>query len=985
MKEIKEVYGPRKNKAIKGLGIALLGTAAAGAIIGGSNASADEVTPAPDASTTVATSTTTAVPVSTHADNAVVPATTTTPTTTDTTVTANTNAPATAVNTETPVATSTAPASATANTTSTAPATEANTVAETTAANNAPVSETGNPSTNLKDKQSKSTSENKNSEANAENKDAKTNAENKNAVTNIDKSEGEILVPVKSSEELNKAVETAKSNNVEVKTGEAKVVDSSNAAKTELNNQVKVVEKAIADTKAQNDAINAEKEKIAKANKAEEERYQKELKDLEAKTKEEGNFKEVVVQGLTFNNEPESKIQDIKGDILGYYKVDPKNLFVTYKNGDPLEKEPSVTEYTGAGVVTAPVIAPNGSITVTYTDLKNASYDGNKISKVEFTYTNESPLANILYISHTATGGATRISDDPTAKTLAEVKFFDEKGKQIEFTKKSPVAIGVSSLNSYLDRYETVYKTTGKFVEINGSTIKDMGNKAKATRYNSGEYQETPENWDSIESKYFYYGSIGYVQDSGNSVKLKFGNEDNADSGYGHQWFAITGQVAADAVKAPVKKEYTGPQNAKGNVTVYPVRIKNEVPTAEPHKVDLNKNGVNIDGKTVLPGSTNFYKHTWDLDQYKGILADDEIISKGFYYVDDFPEEALTPQSDAIKITDSKGKQVEGVTATVYEALDKAPEAVQNAIKKAGVKVKGSFQVFSADNPKAFFDKYVKEGTNITIIDPMKVKDEFARKGGKYENTAYQLEFGKGQATETVVNNIPKISTHKDVVVDMSSTESLDNKEVALGQTFDYKFEGSLIPAGRVDQLWDYSFKDDWDQEHDEYKGVFKGVAVTDFVTVDKDGKKIKEYKAGDDISDQVEQVVDWENGIVEYKFKEDFLRSVSLDSNFKGNIFMQVTRIKAGTVYNTESHSVNGVSVDSNTVVTYTSEPAKPADPAKPENPQPQPQSPAGVSGAKVLPKTGEDNNIAKAWAGLISFVAGLGLLGFRKKKEDK
>lgn len=953
MKETKEVYGPRKNKAVKGLGIALLGTAAAGAVvIGGSNASANEVTTVPDASTTVATSTNTAVPVSTHADNAVVPATT--PTTTDTTVTAP----------------------ATANTASTAPTTEANTAAETTAANNASASETGNPSTNLKDKQSEAAVENKNTEA---------TAENKNAKTNIDKSEGEILVPVKSSEELNKAVETAKSNNVEVKTGEAKVVDSSNAAKAELNNQVKAVEKAIADTKAQNDAINAEKEKIAKENKAEEERYQKELKDLEAKTKEEGNFKEVVVQGLTFNNEPESKIQDIKGDILGYYKVDPKNLFVTYKDGDPLEKEPSVTEYTGAGVVTAPVIAPNGSITVAYTDLKNASYNGNKISKVEFTYTNESPLANILYISHTATGGATRISDDPKAKTLAEVKFFDENGKQIEFTKKSPVAIGVSSLNSYLDRYETVYKTTGKFVEINGSSIADMGNKAKATRYNSGEYQETPENWDSIESKYFYYGSIGYVQDSGNSVKLEFGNEDNADSGYGHQWFAITGQVAAEAVKAPVKKEYTGPQNAKGSVTVNPLRIKNEVPIAEPHKVDLNKDGVNIDGKTVLPGSTNFYKHTWDLDQYEGILADDEIVSKGFYYIDDFPEEALTPQSDAIKITDSKGKQVEGVTATVYEAVNKAPEAVQNAIKKAGIQVKGSFQVFSADNPKAFFDKYVKEGTNITIVDPMKVKDEFARQGGKYENTAYQLEFGKGQATETVVNNIPKITTHKDVVVDMSSTESLDNKEVALGQTFDYKFEGSLIPAGRVDQLWDYSFKDDWDQEHDEYKGVFKGVAEKDFVTVDKDGKKIKEYKAGDDISDQVEQVIDWENGIVEYKFKEDFLRSISLDSEFKGNIFMQVTRIKVGTVYNTESHSVNGVSVDSNTVVTYTSEPAKPAEPTKPENPQPQPQSPVGVSGAKVLPKTGEDNNIAKAWVGLTSFVAGLSLLGLRKKKENK
>ena len=38
----------------------------------------------------------------------------------------------------------------------------------------------------------------------------------------------------------------------------------------------------------------------------------------------------------------------------------------------------------------------------------------------------------------------------------------------------------------------------------------------------------------------------------------------------------------------------------------------------KPSKVNKNKDGVVIDGKTVLAGSTNYYELTWDLDQYKG-------------------------------------------------------------------------------------------------------------------------------------------------------------------------------------------------------------------------------------------------------------------------------------------------------------------------------------------------------------------------------
>ena len=65
----------------------------------------------------------------------------------------------------------------------------------------------------------------------------------------------------------------------------------------------------------------------------------------------------------------------------------------------------------------------------------------------------------------------------------------------------------------------------------------------------------------------------------------------------------------------------------------------------KPTKVNKNKAGLVIDGKEVLAGSTNYYELTWDLDQYKGDKSSKSTIQKGFYYVDDYPEEALELRS----------------------------------------------------------------------------------------------------------------------------------------------------------------------------------------------------------------------------------------------------------------------------------------------------------------------------------------------------
>ncbi|MHC3566579.1 LPXTG cell wall anchor domain-containing protein, partial [Streptococcus suis] len=95
-------------------------------------------------------------------------------------------------------------------------------------------------------------------------------------------------------------------------------------------------------------------------------------------------------------------------------------------------------------------------------------------------------------------------------------------------------------------------------------------------------------------------------------------------------------------------------------------------------------------------------------------------------------------------------------------------------------------------------------------------KNELTKTGGKYENTAYQIDFGLAYVTETVVNNVPKLDPQKDVVIDLSQKEkSLDGKEVALNQVFNYRLVGALIPGNRATPLIEYRFDDDYDESHD--------------------------------------------------------------------------------------------------------------------------------------------------------------------------
>ena len=397
----------------------------------------------------------------------------------------------------------------------------------------------------------------------------------------------------------------------------------------------------------------------------------------------------------------------------------------------------------------------------------------------------------------------------------------------------------------------------------------------------------------------------------------------------------------------------------------------------KPHKINKNENGVVIDNKNVLAGSMNYYNLTWDLDQYKGDKSSAETIAKGFFYVDDYPEEALDANLDLVKIKDANDREVTGITAKNVKDISELDPHLQDLLKKAGIKPKGAFQLFLADNPQSFYDTYVSKGIDLTIISPMRVKDEMGKIGGKYENKVYQIDFGNGYESNVVVNNVPKVDPKKDVTFTLDSTDnsSVDGQTIGLKKSFNYRLVGGLIPDNHSNELFEYNFYDDYDQTGDQYTGQYKVFAKVDFAL--KDGKVIK---AGTDLTQYTTSEVDEVKGAIAIKFNEDFLRSVSIDSAFQAESYIQMKRIAVGTFENTYINTVNGVTYTSNTVKTTT-----PKDPT-PTNVKDQPKANGSQpsSSQEALPNTGVTDNAYMPLVGLISAMTSCGLLRWKPKNND-
>lgn len=385
----------------------------------------------------------------------------------------------------------------------------------------------------------------------------------------------------------------------------------------------------------------------------------------------------------------------------------------------------------------------------------------------------------------------------------------------------------------------------------------------------------------------------------------------------------------------------------------------------KPEKHNYNAAGKLVDGKEMLPEGVNYYVSKWTNRPNKNDKSGKEAIAKGFAYIEDYQDDAVTPLESRFQVKDAEGKAVNGLK--MYHVLDRKTlsKALNDMIDKSGISPKGAFYMWVAEKPEEFYKAYVQTGMDLFFHTPMKNKTSFK---GKYTNQTFQVQFGNGYYSNVVVNHVPELKVQKRVYNKLGDGQNLDGKLIKLGDKFYYYLDGAKLPSDRGEALKEYRFYDDFDEKGDEFTGEYKAMAAVDIKL--KDGTVIK---AGTDLSQYAELKYDKAKGIVEISMKQDFLDKVDNASEFDVDAAIQMKRIAAGTFENTYKNVVNGHEVVSNTVKTTTPEPEKP----QPKKPTPAPKTPA-----PALPQTGTASGIGLSVLGMI--LAGFGLFGLKKHKEN-
>ncbi|OFP79569.1 hypothetical protein HMPREF2970_00985 [Streptococcus sp. HMSC056D07] len=845
-------------------------------------------------------------------------------------------------------------------------------------------------------------------------------------------------------------------------------------------------DKDIADTKAYNEGVrkrNAEgkakveaenaviddfNKNVAEHNKAEDARFAKEKAEAEKNRVKDGYLSEVVSQGLVFKNEADAHI-DVKGadsyiSAKGLHEAfkditksmglgeDQLQQYVTYfslpsAQDLKISKDPSrLTSnfelykakagfvFGGEGNQFGAVNSKVGkTVTVTYTNLKNSSYKGRAISKMELDVTVKPTSENIQddvvfgFSKNPAKGieVAARYKDtnkDYKLDLSLRTRFYDADGNLINFedNKDNPNEakglLSLSSLNAYKNHVETARPSdTARFIQISGSSIVKHDNglvySNEKDNSNGNHFGLNQHNIiDSTTSPYYWYlaGALalkGTNPEYGITVTSwdKLGDRKGEGRFTPSIWFTVTSELAATGV--PTRPQYKKPKERK-NFT--PEKLK-EAPTP---KAKLNLVTVNgVPAPTYKPNEKmptppvvpTVHYHRYQLKAQfkvekhnynaKGELIDDkEMLPEGInYYVSkwsNWQNKGNQSSKDVVKrgfayIEDYDETKVTGLESR-FQVKDAEGKAV-NGLKMYHVldrktlsKALNDMIDRSGISPKGAFYMWVAEKPEEfykayvqTGMDLFFHTPMQNKKGftGKYTNQTFQVQFGNGYYSNVVVNHVPELKVQKRVYNKLGDGQNLDGKLIKLGDKFYYFLDGAKLPADRGESLKEYRFYDDFDEKGDEFTGEYKAMAAVDIKL--KDGSVIK---AGTDLSQYAELKYDKAKGVVEISMKQDFLDKVDNASEFDVDAAIQMKRIASGTFENTYKNVVNGHEIVSNTVKTTTPEPEKP----QPKKPTPAPKTPA-----PALPQTGERSSIGLVALGL-SMLAGFGLFGLKKHKEN-
>ncbi|MFM0684335.1 SspB-related isopeptide-forming adhesin, partial [Streptococcus suis] len=644
--------------------------------------------------------------------------------------------------------------------------------------------------------------------------------------------------------------------------------------------------------------------------------------------------------------------KEIKGDVIVDYKDKSGNTIKPRVTDTPESSTGTPYDTTDHKIVT--IVTPEGK---TYRIDEKVTKGNEKGKVVEGT-------TQVVYIYDEVLGSVI-------------VHYEDEGGNTI---KSDVVDTPDSSTNTPYDtgdnKPKTIVTETGRTYEL----VPGLTRGVEVGRVVEGKTHVT-----YVYKELFGNVLVNYVDEEGNIIKTQV--EDTPQTSTGVAYSTLDNKPNAiksgDKIYNIIPGKTVGQETGKIVVGTTEVTYVYKVVEAEPVKVGKSDNGINVDGKVLLAGSTINYEVSIDNDQFKGIVGlTEEDMNTPLIMIEDH-DDKTTPVKEAVRVVlaGDKTKAQSGFTTTLYKSLAEAPKVIQDYIAANNISVNGQFSATVSDDAVAYNTNYVLTGTNLTLIFPAKINED-VKDASEIKNTAYQLDFSGAHVTNVVTNTTPEIDPQKDVTFTiedgMTDKNSLNGKEVAVGDVINFELKSSYYPANRADAITELAFSDTWSSLV-SYDGSFKFFTTTDLLL--KDGSTIAE---GTEITKYVSQVINYEGRTVRYSLNSDFLSAIALESPLQVAGYMQVTVEGNGTVENTFVEIVNGVENFSNTVtveVPTPPVPEKPEEPAQPTPPAPAtPVTPASV--VPTLPNTGEETS-SLSMAGMAMLVGMGAAYGVSKRRR--
>ena len=335
------------------------------------------------------------------------------------------------------------------------------------------------------------------------------------------------------NQELKDAVTEAKNNGIE-----AKQETTENIGTANIKEEVATLEA---------EAVTREKEQAQKIKEAVD-KYKNDYATAQSNTQKPGYLSEVVTQGLKFENEPNAHLSITGTTEFGQQDAPRAYSYEEYiGSGRTFANNPIAAYKTSAsGNFVIPKINKGQTITATYTNLQNSSYNGTKIAKVVYEVTNlNNGIGIIGFAEKDPTKGIyTFYNLTAPSKYGVKIRFYDENDNIIQFKQATPAILALTSLSKTIradgkKHEEGIADYNFKPVKITGSYVEKQSDNRLAA---SSPTQNIPDRYNHPD---FYKTSIAGVIDNGDVISFTMRRDSEFDSGY---WLAITSKLPSPFV-----------------------------------------------------------------------------------------------------------------------------------------------------------------------------------------------------------------------------------------------------------------------------------------------------------------------------------------------------------------------------------------------------------------------------------------------------